>query len=83
MYVVKIINSFRINLYSMKDEDIDRPSAMKVRQGIQDAMTYSLPDKHFSEKKIELVEIDIELENLGGRNNLSKDVECFSLLKIS
>ena len=25
----------------------------------------------------------IELENLGGRNNLSKDVECFSLLKIS
>lgn len=65
MYVVKIINSFRINLYLMKDDDIDRPTAMKVRQGIQDAMTYSLPDKHFSENKIDLVEIDIELKNLG------------------
>lgn len=34
----------------MKDDDIERPSAMKIRQGIQDAMTYSLPDKKFSEK---------------------------------
>ncbi|MBQ2831226.1 metallophosphoesterase [Methanobrevibacter sp.] len=49
----------------MKDEEIDRPSAMKVRQGIQDAITYSLPDKKFSEKNIDLVEIDIELKNLG------------------
>ncbi len=49
----------------MKDEDVDKPKAMKVRQGIQDAMTYSLPDKKFNEKKIDLVEIDIELENLG------------------
>jgi hypothetical protein len=49
----------------MKDEDIEKPSAMKVRQGIQDAMTYSLPDKKFDEKKIDLVEIDIELNNLG------------------
>ncbi len=49
----------------MKDEDIEKPSAMKVRQGIQDAMTYSLPDKKFDEKKIDLVEIDIELDNLG------------------
>lgn len=49
----------------MKDEDVDRPKAMKVRQGIQDAMTYSLPDKKFNEKKIDLVEIDIELDNLG------------------
>ena len=49
----------------MKDEDVDRPKAMKVRQGIQDAMTYSLPDKKFNEKKIDLVEIDIELNNLG------------------
>ena len=53
----------------MKDEDIDRPSAMKVRQGIQDAMTYSLPDKKFSENKIEIVEIDIELDNLGWNFN--------------
>ena len=32
----------------MKDKEIERPPAMKVRQGIQDAMTYSLPDKTFS-----------------------------------
>lgn len=49
----------------MKDEDIDRPQAMKIRQGIQDAMTYSLPDKKFSENDIDLVEVDIELNNLG------------------
>lgn len=49
----------------MKDEDIERPPAMKVRQGIQDAMTYSLPDKKFSEKKIDLVEIDIPINDLG------------------
>lgn len=53
----------------MKDEDIDRPSAMKVRQGIQDAMTYSLPDKKFSDENIDLVEIDIELDNLGWNFN--------------
>ena len=49
----------------MKDEEIDRPPAMKVRQGIQDAMTYSLPDKKFSENNIDLVEINIELDDLG------------------
>ena len=49
----------------MKDEDIERPPAMKVRQGIQDAMTYSLPDKKFSERKIDLVELDIPISNLG------------------
>jgi len=49
----------------MKDDDIERPQAMKIRQGIQDAITYSLPDKKFSEKKIDLVELDIELSNLG------------------
>ena len=49
----------------MKDDDIDRPPAMKIRQGIQNTITYSLPDKKFSEKSIDLVEIDIELENLG------------------
>ena len=49
----------------MKDEDIERPQAMKIRQGIQDAMTYSLPEKRFSEKDIDLVEVDIELDNLG------------------
>ena len=34
----------------MKDEDVERPQAMKIRQGIQDAMTYSLPDKKFKER---------------------------------
>ena len=53
----------------MKDEDIKRPQAMKVRQGIQDAMTYSLPDKKFKEENIDLVEIDIELDNLGWNFN--------------
>ena len=49
----------------MKDEDIARPQAMKIRQGIQDAMTYSLPEKRFSETDIDLVEVDIVLDNLG------------------
>ncbi|MBQ2636748.1 MAG: metallophosphoesterase [Methanobrevibacter sp.] len=49
----------------MKDEDVERPQGMKIRQGIQDAMTYSLPDKKFKEKNIDLVEVDIELDNLG------------------
>lgn len=49
----------------MKDEEIDLPQAMKIRQEIQDAMTNSLPDKKFSEKDIDLVEVDIELDNLG------------------
>jgi len=53
----------------MKDEDIERPQAMKIRQGIQDAMTYSLPDKKFNPKNIDLVEIDIELEDLGWNFN--------------
>ena len=53
----------------MKDENIERPSAMKVRQGIQDAMTNSLPEKHFSENHIDLVEIDIPLNDLGWNFN--------------
>lgn len=53
----------------MKDEDIERPPAMKVRQGIQDAMTYSLPDKKFNPKNIDLIEIDIEIDDLGWNFN--------------
>ena len=49
----------------MKDDEIERPQAMKIRQNIQDAMTYSLPDKKFEPEKIDLVEVDIELGNLG------------------
>lgn len=49
----------------MKDEEIERPQAMKIRQGIQDAMTYTLPDKIFNPKNIDLVEIEIGLNNIG------------------
>lgn len=49
----------------MNNDDIDRPQAMKIRQGIQDAITYSLPDKKFKPEKIDLVEIDLEVDNLG------------------
>ena len=49
----------------MKGEDVERPQAMKIRQEIQDVMTNSLPEKKFDVKDIDLVEIDIELENLG------------------
>ena len=49
----------------MKDENIDRPPAMKIRQTIQDSMTYTLPKKEFNPKSIDVVEIDIELNNLG------------------
>lgn len=49
----------------MKDDDIEKPQAMKIRQGIQDAMTQSLPDKKFSPENVDIVEVDIELDNLG------------------
>lgn len=48
----------------MNNDDIDLPQAMKIRQGIQDAITYSLPDKKFKPEKIDLVEIDLEVDNL-------------------
>lgn len=51
------------------ENDIDKPQGMKIRQSIQDAMTSSLPEKEFSEEKIDLVEIDIELNNLGWNFN--------------
>ena len=49
----------------MKDENVDRPQAMKIRGDIQDVMTLSLPNKKFCEKEIDLVEIDIGIDNLG------------------
>ena len=49
----------------MKDKDNERPQAMKIRQDIQEVMTSSLPSKKFCEEEIGLVEIDIELDNLG------------------
>ena len=55
----------------MTQKDIDTPSAMRIRQGIQGAITYSLPDKKFDSSKIEVVEIDITIDNLGWNfNNL-------------
>ena len=61
----------------MKDEDVERPQGMKIRQGIQDAMTYSLPDKKFNLKNIDLVEIDIEL------NDLSWSFNNFKILNLT
>lgn len=49
----------------MKDENFERPQAMKIRQDIQDVMNLSLPNKKFCEEEIDLVEIDIGLDNLG------------------
>ena len=51
------------------NEDTDKPQGMKIRQSIQDAITYSLPEKEFSEEKIDLVDIDIEINNLGWNFN--------------
>ena len=49
----------------MKDDELERPQEMKIRQGIQDAMTYSLPEKKFSPSEIDLVEVNITLPDLG------------------
>ncbi|MBQ2352876.1 MAG: metallophosphoesterase [Methanobrevibacter sp.] len=49
----------------MKDDELERPQGMKIRQGIQDAMTYSLPEKKFTPNEIDLVEVNITLPDLG------------------
>ena len=49
----------------MKENDIDKPKGMWLRQSIQDAMTLALPEKKFNENKIDLVEINIMINNLG------------------
>ena len=49
----------------MKDEDFVLPPAMKIRQTVQDSMTHTLPEKEFSSEDIDLVEINVELPNLG------------------
>ena len=55
----------------MTQKDIDTPSAMRIRKGNQDAITYSLRDKKFDSSKIQVVEIDITIDNLGWNfNNL-------------
>ncbi|WP_459538089.1 metallophosphoesterase [Methanobrevibacter sp.] len=49
----------------MKDDELERPQGLKIRQGIQDAMTYSLPEKKFTPSEIDLVEVNITLPDLG------------------
>ena len=49
----------------MKKDEIEKPSAMLIREGIQDVMNNSLPEKKFSPENIDLVEINVELDNLG------------------
>ena len=49
----------------MKNKDVEKPSGMMIREGIQDVMNYSIPEKRFSKDRIDLVEINIEIENLG------------------
>lgn len=61
----------------MKDEDIEKPQAMKIRQGIQDAMTQTLPDKEFNPRNIDLVEVDIALDKLG------RNFQNYRILNIS
>lgn len=61
----------------MDPDDIDKPQAMKIRKSIQDVMTDSLPEKEFNEEKIDLVEIDIEIDNL------SWDFNNFRILNLT
>lgn len=49
----------------MKDENVVCPPAMKIRQSIQDSMNNTLPEKTFSPEDIDLVEVNIEIPNLG------------------
>lgn len=49
----------------MKNDDVEKPQAMNIREGIQDVMNNSLPDKKFSPECIDLVEVNIKLNNLG------------------
>ncbi len=61
----------------MDPEDIEKPQAMKIRKSIQDVMTESLPEKEFNEEKIDLVEVDIEMDNL------SWDFNNFRILNLT
>ncbi len=49
----------------MKEHNDEVPQAMRIRQEIQESMNNSLPEKKFRKEKIDLVEIDIELNDLG------------------
>ena len=49
----------------MKEHNDEVPQAMRIRQEIQESMNNSLPEKKFRKEKIDVVEIDIEMDNLG------------------
>ena len=49
----------------MKDDDVVRPPVMKIRRIIQDSMNNTLPEKYFNPDEVDVVEVDIELPNLG------------------
>lgn len=49
----------------MKDDNVVPPPAMKIRQIIQDSMNSTLPEKVFNPENIEVVEVNVELTNLG------------------
>ena len=49
----------------MKDEEIEVPPAMRIRQDIQDAINKSFPEKEFNLNEIDIVEVNIEISNLG------------------
>ena len=49
----------------MKEHNDEVPQAMRIRQEIQESMNNSLPEKKFRKEKSDVVEIDIELDNLG------------------
>ena len=49
----------------MKEHNDEVPQAMRIRQEIQESMNNSLPEKKFRKENIDVVEVDIELNNLG------------------
>ena len=49
----------------MKKNNVKKPSGMIIRQSIQDSITQIMPPKKFHERKIDLVELDIPINNLG------------------
>ena len=49
----------------MNEHNDEVPQAMRIRQEIQESMNNSLPEKKFRKENIDVVEVDIELNNLG------------------
>ena len=49
----------------MKENNDEVPPTVKIRQEIQKSMNTSLPEYKFNPKNIDVVEVDVELKNLG------------------